>query len=110
MRPRGLFLIARSGGRPVGCVALKGAGEGMAEVKRLWIDPAMRGAGVARALMRAVEDGARGLGIAILRLDTNRAQAQALAFYRTAGWTEIARFNDDPYADHFFEKRLVAPI
>ncbi|WP_274608816.1 hypothetical protein [Vannielia litorea] len=41
-----------------------------------------------------------------MRLDTNSALPEAVAMYRNAGWTEIDRFNDDPYPDHFFEKAL----
>jgi hypothetical protein len=45
-------------------------------------------------------------GIALLRLDTNSALAEAGQLYRRTGWTEIPRFNDDPYPDLFFEKHL----
>ena len=52
------------------------------------------------------EHAARELGIALLRLDTNSALAEAGQLYRRTGWTEIPRFNDDPYPDLFFEKHL----
>ena len=106
MRPLGTFLLAMSDGLPVGCVGLKGAGETLAEVKRLWIAPAARGLGLGRRLMAEIEAAARGLAITTLRLDTNRALTEALALYRGSGWREIARFNDDPYPDAFFEKNL----
>lgn len=106
VRPRGAFLLAMADGLPVGCVGLKGSGGAIAEVKRLWIAPAARGFGLARRLMQAVETAARDLAIAVLRLDTNSALPEALALYRKTGWVEIARFNDDPYPDHFFEKTL----
>ena len=48
----------------------------------------------------------RGLGIELLRLDTNSALPEAGQLYRSTGWSEIPRFNDDPYPDLFFEKRL----
>ncbi|EIZ83061.1 MarR family transcriptional regulator [Methylobacterium sp. GXF4] len=105
-RPRGAFLLAMADGLPVGCVGLKGSGGPVAEVKRLWIDPAARGFGLARRLMQAVETAARELSVAVLRLDTNSALAEALALYRKTGWVAIDRFNDDPYPDHFFEKTL----
>lgn len=104
--PRGTFLLAWSDGLPAGCVGLKGDGSGAAEVKRLWVSPAARGQGLARRLMGAVEDAARDLHIRVLRLDTNSALPEAIALYRKTGWTEIPRFNDDPYPDAFFEKRL----
>jgi len=104
--PRGTFLLAWSDGLPVGCVGLKGDGSGAAEIKRLWVSPAARGQGLAQRLMRVVEDAARELRIRVLRLDTNRALPEAIALYRKTGWVEIPRFNDDPYPDVFFEKRL----
>ncbi len=106
MPPRGSFLIARSDGLPLGCVGLKGTDKGYGEIKRLWVSPAARGLGLARRLMEAAEGAARDLGIGLLRLDTNSALPEAVALYRNTGWTEIERFNDDPYPDHFFEKRL----
>ena len=105
-RPRGTFLLAMADGLPVGCVGLKGDGGAVAEIKRLWIDPAARGLGLARQLMQAAEEAARGLSTTHLRLDTNSALPEAIALYRKSGWVEIARFNDDPYPDHFFEKAL----
>lgn len=90
------------------CVGLKGSGAGMAEVKRLWIAPEARGQGLATRLMTEVESVARDLGFELLRLDTNRALPEAVAMYRKLGWREISRFNDDPYADYFFEKLITA--
>jgi DNA-binding MarR family transcriptional regulator/GNAT superfamily N-acetyltransferase len=106
IRPRGAFLLAMSDGLPIGCVGLKGTGGRVAEVKRLWICPTARGFGIARRLMHAIETVARELSLKTLRLDTNSALSEALRFYRTSGWVEIDRFNDDPYPDHFFEKQL----
>jgi DNA-binding MarR family transcriptional regulator len=106
IRPRGAFLVAMSDGVPVGCVGLKRNGGEMAEVKRLWVAPSARGFGLARRLMDATEAAARELSIKVLRLDTNRALPEAIALYRKTGWTEIERFNDDPYPDFFFEKVL----
>lgn len=108
-RPRGGFLMAMSDGLPLGCVVLKRASDGIAELKRLWVAESARGLGIGRRLIAAVEDLAIELGATTLRLDTNRALGEAAAMYRALGWTEIARFNDDPYADFFFEKRLGAP-
>jgi DNA-binding MarR family transcriptional regulator/GNAT superfamily N-acetyltransferase len=101
IRPRGAFFVALVEGRGIGCVGLKGD-----EVKRLWVAPPARGLGLARRLLEAVEQAARENGVTTLRLDTNSALPEAAALYRGAGWREIARFNDDPYPDQFFEKRL----
>lgn len=104
--PHGTFVVARLSEMPVGCVGIKGNGAAIAEVKRMWIAPAARGLGLARHMMQAAEDAARGLGIDTLRLDTNSTLFEAVGLYRDMGWTEIERFNDDPYPDLFFEKRL----
>ena len=95
-----------SDGLPIGCVGLKGTGSEMAEIKRLWVTPPARGLGVGRRLMDAAENAARQLSIKTLQLDTNRALPEALQLYRSTGWSEIDRFNDDPYPDFFFEKHL----
>ena len=105
-RPRGAFLVAMSDTLPIGCVGLKGTDHGYAEIKRLWVAPAARGLRLGRRLMDAAESAARGLGITLLRLDTNSALPEAAQLYRSTGWREIPRFNDDPYPDLFFEKRL----
>jgi DNA-binding MarR family transcriptional regulator len=104
--PRGVFLVAISDGLPIGCVGLKGTGGELAEVKRLWVAPSARGLGLGRRLMVSVESAARDIAIKVLRLDTNSALPEAGQLYRSSGWTEIDRFNDDPYPDAFFEKRL----
>ncbi|WFU29849.1 helix-turn-helix domain-containing GNAT family N-acetyltransferase [Bradyrhizobium brasilense] len=106
VRPRGSFIVAMSDGLPIGCVGLKGSGAEFAEIKRLWVAPGARGLGLGRRLMDAAEKAARELGIAVLRLDTNSALPEAGQLYRRTGWTEIPRFNDDPYPDLFFEKHL----
>jgi DNA-binding MarR family transcriptional regulator/GNAT superfamily N-acetyltransferase len=106
IRPRGTFILAMSDGLPIGCVGLKGNGSEIAEIKRLWVAPSARGLGLGRRLMEAAENAARELSIKVLRLDTNSALPEAGQLYRRSGWTEIARFNDDPYPDLFFEKRL----
>lgn len=108
VRPRGTFLVAFEGDEPLGCAALKGTDQGYAEIKRMWIGERARGTGLARQLMDRVEAIARELGVTVLRLDTNRALENAIAIYRHWGWREIPRFNDDPYAQVFFEKLLTS--
>ena len=75
-------------------------------MKRVWVSPAARGLGLGSRMMAALEGAARELGIGRLRLDTNKALPEASSLYRRLGWCEIARFNDDPYAELFFEKDL----
>jgi DNA-binding MarR family transcriptional regulator/GNAT superfamily N-acetyltransferase len=105
-RPRGTFIVALSDTLPIGCVGLKGTDHDYAEIKRLWVAPSARGLGLGRRLMQTAESFARDLGITLLRLDTNSALPEAGQLYRRTGWAEIPRFNDDPYPDLFFEKRL----
>ncbi|PJE25850.1 MarR family protein [Pseudooceanicola antarcticus] len=104
--PRGSFLLAMSDGMAIGCVGLKGSGGPVAEIKRLWISPSARGLGLSKRLMTEIEARARALEITTLRLDTNSKLPEAVALYRNTGWSEIDRFNDDPYPDHFFEKNI----
>jgi DNA-binding MarR family transcriptional regulator/GNAT superfamily N-acetyltransferase len=104
--PSGLFVIARLDGDAVGCGGFKRVGEATAEIKRVWTAPSARGLGVARRMLRALEAAAREAGVKTLRLDTNRALIEAHALYRSEGYREIPRFNDNPYAEHWFEKRL----
>lgn len=66
----------------------------------------MREAGLGRRMRAAFEAEARALGFAALRLETNRALAEAIRLYRSAGYAEVAPFSDEPYAHHWFEKRL----
>jgi GNAT superfamily N-acetyltransferase len=56
--------------------------------------------------MAEAERAAKDLGITLLRLDTNSALPEAVALYQRSGWSEIERFNDDPYPDYFFEKAI----
>ncbi|MEO3387764.1 helix-turn-helix domain-containing GNAT family N-acetyltransferase [Mesorhizobium sp. CAU 1741] len=100
------FLLARLHGRAVGCGALKALDDATGEIKRMWIAPDMRGIGLSRRLLDALEAQALELGMTRVRLDTNRALAEAQALYRKAGYEPIPRYNDNSYADLWFEKTL----
>ena len=104
--PSGLFVIARLDGDAVGCGGFKRVDKATGEIKRVWTAPSARGLGVARRMLRALEAAAREAGVKTLRLDTNRALTEAHALYRSEGYREVAPFNDNPYAHHWFEKRL----
>jgi DNA-binding MarR family transcriptional regulator/GNAT superfamily N-acetyltransferase len=104
--PRGLILIARLDGEPVGCGALWHHGGGVADAKRMWVAPRARGLGLGRRLLAELERRAREAGVRTLRLDTNRALTEAIGLYRAAGYEEIERFNDEPHAHHWFAKTL----
>ncbi|NQY61351.1 GNAT family N-acetyltransferase [Cognatishimia sp.] len=104
IHPKGAFFVAMSDGQALGCVGLKGWGDGQAEIKRLWVSEAARGLGLATRLMERCDAAARDLGIKVLRLDTNSVLPEAARLYEKLGWVAIERFNDDPYPDLFFEK------
>ena len=104
--PSGLFVIARLDCEAVGCGGFKRIDKMTGEIKRVWTAPAARGLGVARRVVRTLEAAAREKGLKVLRLDTNRALTEAHALYRSEGYREIARFSDNPYAHHWFAKRL----
>jgi DNA-binding MarR family transcriptional regulator/GNAT superfamily N-acetyltransferase len=104
--PTGLFLVARLRGAPVGCGGLILHGSAPAEIKRMWVAPPVRGLGLGRRLLFELERRARELGAPATRLDTNRNLTEAISMYRSSGYEEIPRFNDEPYAHHWFEKRL----
>ena len=106
--PRGLLLVARLHAEPIACGALKLPPGEPAEIKRLWVAPAARRLGVARRVLAELEAQARQAGAEVVRLDTNRALRAATTLYRSAGYTEVPAFNDEPYAHHWFEKRLRA--
>lgn len=104
--PRGAFLIAHCDGLAVACGALKGDGTATGEVKRVWVRDTARGLGLATRIMDALESRARALGMDRLQLDTNATLTEALALYRRLGWAEVPAYNANPYAQHWFEKRL----
>lgn len=104
--PRGIFLIARRDGQPIGCGGLKPISSDAAYLKRMWIDPQSRGLGLARRLLGALEDEARSMGYSTVRLETNRTLVEAQRLYRSAAYREVPPFNDEVYAHHWFEKRL----
>lgn len=103
--PLGAFLIAWSDDLPIGCVSLRPLGPGVAEVKRLWVDPQARGQGLGRRLMRAIESEARALGYRELKLDSNTALGEAIALYRGDGWLDIPKYSGFP-SNLWLGKRL----
>ncbi|NNU27290.1 bifunctional helix-turn-helix transcriptional regulator/GNAT family N-acetyltransferase [Isoptericola sediminis] len=104
--PLGGFVVAASGGDPVACGGVQDLGDGVAEIKRMWVDTAWRGAGLGSRLLRRLEDLAVELGHREVVLDTNGVLGEAVVMYEEAGYRQVERFNDDPYATHFFAKDL----
>jgi DNA-binding MarR family transcriptional regulator/GNAT superfamily N-acetyltransferase len=104
--PAGYFAVAWLDARPMGCGALKVGTGGIGEVKRMWTAPDARGLGIARRVLRWLEAKAQEVGLTRLRLETNQTLIEAQALYRAEGYIEVEPFNDEPYAHHWFEKRL----
>lgn len=104
--PAGLLLVARLREEPVGCGGLRFRRDGWAELKRMWVAPRVRGLGLGRRLLCELEARAAAAGVETIRLETNRTLAEAIALYRESGYREVEAFNDEPYAHHWFEKRL----
>jgi DNA-binding MarR family transcriptional regulator/GNAT superfamily N-acetyltransferase len=107
--PDGVFLVARAEDHPVACGGVQRLAEHIGEIKRMWVHPDLRGAGLgARMLHRLEEESAR-LGHRVVRLDTNSTLTEAIAMYERAGYRPIERYNDNPYAQAWFEKDLTPP-
>src|SRR5262245_10700947 len=104
--PRGLMLIATLRAEPVGCGGLKFHRDAPTELKRMWVAPSTRGLGIGRRLLAELEAEAARRGGRVLHLETNGSLTEAIALYRSAGYEEVDAFNDEPYAHHWFEKRL----
>lgn len=104
--PRGVFLVARLHGEPVGCGGLKGNTDSPPEIKRMWVALSVRGLGLGRRLLCELETHARAAGARSVRLETNRSLKEAIALYRSSGYAEVPAFNDEPHAHLWFEKLL----
>lgn len=107
-KPAVAFFVARNDGVICGCCALVEAGDGTAEIKRMFVDPAARGLGIASRLMDALEDRAQAERLSALRLETGIRQPEAIALYRKYDYVEIGPFGNyqpDPLSV-FMEKRL----
>ena len=104
--PAGRFLVAYLRGEPAGCGAVKHHPGQPSEIKRMWVAESARGLGIARRLLAELEADAVANGATAARLETNKALVEAIALYRSAGYVEVPAFNDEPFAHHWFEKRL----
>ncbi len=104
--PAGLFLVATLRGEPIGCGALKFHDDAPFELKRMWVAESARGLGLGRRILRELEDHAILYGAKAVRLETNTTLVEAISLYRSSGYIEVAAFNDEPYAHHWFEKQI----
>ncbi|GGW82171.1 N-acetyltransferase [Streptomyces lomondensis] len=104
--PRGRLLVARYDGEPAGTSGVRLLDGTTAELTRVFLHEPMRGKGGAALLVRAAEDAARALGADRMVLDTRGDLVEARALYARLGYRETGPYNDDPYAEHWFSRRL----
>ncbi len=102
----GVFLVADVDGAPIGCGGIRMLSPVRAEVKHLWVRPEARGTGLGRALLEELERRASVLGASEVVLDTNARLEAAQGLYRSSGYEEVAPYNDNPNATHWFRKLL----
>jgi GNAT superfamily N-acetyltransferase len=105
--PGGAFLVGWHGEQPACCGGVKRLDARVCEIKKMYVVPALRGKGVARRLLGALEDCARGLGYERARLDTGPKQLSARGLYESEGYAEIEDFNGNPVAVFWGEKPLL---
>lgn len=114
--PNGTVVVVMVGDEAVGCGALRrlpasgASGPDRAgdtgELRRMWVRPQWRGRGVGRFLVEALENVAKEMAMSELLLDTRGELDAALGLYRSAGFHEVPRYNDNEVADYWFAKRL----
>ncbi|KQT03899.1 GNAT family N-acetyltransferase [Rhizobium sp. Leaf386] len=107
-KPSVAFFVARHDGEVVGCCALVDAGDGTAEIKRMFVDPQARGLKIGRRLLEYIETHGRAAGLSAIRLETGIHQPEAIGLYRTAGYADIGPFGSyqpDPLS-LFMEKKI----
>lgn len=105
--PHGVFVVGRGdAGAVVACGAVDLLDDETAEIKRMWVSPTRRGSGLGKRLLSFLEDEARRAGRSVVVLDTNGTLAEAIAMYRSSGYVEVDRYNDNPYAEHWFRKDI----
>ena len=108
--PAGLFLVASLRSDPIACGGLKFHDDAPTEIKRMWVAESARGLGIGRRLLGELERSAAAHGAGTVRLETNKTLVEAISMYRSAGYYEVAAFNTEPYAHHWFEKRITGPV
>lgn len=108
--PLGAWLVGWRGHSEVedavACGGVRLLSPGVCEIKRMYVDPSARGAGLARRLLTALEEAGASLGARVARLDTGRDMAPAVALYRSSGYVEVEDYNGNPDAGWWFEKQL----
>ncbi|MFD3697512.1 GNAT family N-acetyltransferase [Streptomyces sp. NPDC058646] len=105
--PAGLFVVGRIDGVPLACGGIRLLDRTTAELTRVYVDQRARGTGGGAALLDVLEEAGRAMGAERVRLDTRSDLVEARALYARQGYREVPAYNSGPYAEHWFEKRLV---
>jgi putative acetyltransferase len=100
--PRGRLLLALAGSEAAGCVALRPLGEGICELKRLFVRSAFRGQGIGKLLAERIVAEARTIGYRTMRLDTLSSMHGAIRLYQALGFVRRAAYYDTPLPDTVF--------
>lgn len=102
---KGALYVADVDGEVVGCIAWEPWGEGRARMKRLYVMRDHRGAGIGRALTKAVMDGAREAGNQVMVLDTTQGMTEARGLYASLGFEEWTPDYEAPCRDTVYMRR-----
>ena len=104
--PNGAFVVAYLRGEAIGCGAVKHHPGNVTDIKRMWLAESTRGLGLGRRLLEHLEGLAREHGADEAHIETGDVLPEAIALYRSAGYVEVPPFNDEPFADRWFTKKL----
>jgi GNAT superfamily N-acetyltransferase len=104
--PTGMFVVVTAFGSPVGCGGLRVIDAATGELTRIYVTPAARGLGMGARIVDRLHELALAAGLTRVRLDTRSDLVEARRLYARLGYVEVARHNDDPYAEHWFAKTL----
>lgn len=104
--PSGGFVVAFDDDQPIACGGVVGVDDHTGEIKRMWVHPGWRGVGLGRRMLAELEQLVGAIGYRRVVLDTNAVLTEAITMYERAGYRSIERYNDNPYAMRWFEKRL----
>jgi GNAT superfamily N-acetyltransferase len=104
LREAVVFFVARRDGVPAGCGGVQLHGSEYAEVKRMFVRPSFRSAGLGRAILQRIADHARTHGAAVLRLETGIYESDAIRLYESFGFTRRSPFGayrEDPFSLYY---------
>jgi len=97
--PTGYLFLAKYGGAPTGCIALRRIDDSICEMKRLYVRPDYRGEGIGRRLVESLISKAVELGYDAMKLDTREVMKEAISLYKSVGFVETAAYTYNPSED-----------